>query len=63
MIDHDEFDLMGDGAEGELNQLVARLGLPTLVFEVASPKDGPESGASIWPATSAGSDPIATWPI
>ena len=42
MIDHDEFDLMGDGAEGELNQLVARLGLATLVFEVASPKDGPE---------------------
>jgi phosphosulfolactate synthase len=42
MIDHDEFDLMGDHAEEELSPLVARLGLATLVFEVASPKDGAE---------------------
>ena len=42
MIDHDEFDLLGDRAEGELGQIVARLGLETLVFEVASPKDGPD---------------------
>ena len=42
MIDHDEFDLMGDRAEEELGRLVAKLGVATLVFEVASPKDGPD---------------------
>lgn len=40
MIDHDEFELMGDRAEQELGKLVAQLGLERLVFEVASPKDG-----------------------
>ena len=42
MIDHDEFDLLGASAEEKLGRLVARLGLETLVFEVASPKDGPD---------------------
>jgi len=42
MIDHDEFDLLGERAEEELGRLVARLGLEKLVFEVASPKDGPD---------------------
>ena len=42
MIDHDEFDLMGQAAERELTRLTEELSLEMLVFEVASPKDGEE---------------------
>ena len=40
MIDHDAFDLVGDGASQLVNTVIDEFGLEMLVFEVASPKDG-----------------------
>ena len=40
MIDHDEFDLLGERAADEIGILIEQLGLEKLVFEVDSPKSG-----------------------
>ena len=40
MIDHDEFEFLGDQASDEIGKLIDKLGLELLVFEVDSPTSG-----------------------
>ena len=41
MIDHEEFDLLGENTASEIGKVVDALGLETIVFEATSPKEGP----------------------
>ena len=41
MIDHEEFDLLGENTAREIGKVVDALGLENLVFEATSPKEGP----------------------
>jgi len=41
MIDHEEFDLLGENTAREIGKVVDALGLENIVFEATSPKEGP----------------------
>ncbi|MCZ7447267.1 phosphosulfolactate synthase [Agrobacterium rhizogenes] len=42
LIDHEEIEIQGDNARGELGKVVDRLGLDKIIFEITSPKEAPQ---------------------